>query len=249
MVIPSHFLKPNKKFKKIGGEIMSCGIYKITNLINGHMYIGMSKDIEKRFSDHKTKAIHSKRKDDLDKVLYKAIRKYGAENFSFEIIEECDENLLKEREIYWIKYYNTYEDRQHYNETPGGDIPGYNTVHIGEEHGMAILTEKDVLFCRECYEKGLRSRDIFNEHYLDCGITWSGFLRMWHGKTWKHVKPEVFKNKPHRRKYTQQDQEIISALFEESGLNLHQFSKTDECYVGYGTLYKMIHEPEFYQGK
>lgn len=40
---------------------MSCGIYKITNKENGHMYIGLSKNIERRFSDHKTKALNSKK--------------------------------------------------------------------------------------------------------------------------------------------------------------------------------------------
>lgn len=98
---------------------MSCGIYKITNKINGHSYIGLSKGIEKRFSEHKSKAIHSNKKDDLDKALYRAMRKYGIDNFSYEIIEECPEEKLKEREIYWISYYNTYENREDYNETPG----------------------------------------------------------------------------------------------------------------------------------
>lgn len=43
---------------------MSCGIYKITNKINGHSYIGLSNNIEHRFNDHKTKPFSSTRKDD-----------------------------------------------------------------------------------------------------------------------------------------------------------------------------------------
>ena len=144
--------------------MVQSGIYKITNKINGHSYIGLSKDIQKRWSDHKTKAYCSKREDDRRKALYCAFRKYGLENFTFEIVEEIDANDLekmKEREIYWIKYYNTYEDKAQYNETPGGDLPCKNTIHLGEDHGMAKLTEKDVVFCRECYRKGLRSRDVY----------------------------------------------------------------------------------------
>lgn len=87
---------------------------------------------------------------------------------------------MKEREKYWIKYYNTYEDRNHYNETPGGDLPGKNTIHIGEDHGMAKLTEEDVKFCRQKYKEGLRSRDIHTKYFKD-KINYSGFLRMWHG--------------------------------------------------------------------
>ena len=48
---------------------MSCGIYKITNLINGHSYIGMSKDIEKRIKDHFSHGLNGQRKDVLEKPL------------------------------------------------------------------------------------------------------------------------------------------------------------------------------------
>ena len=122
---------------------MSCGIYKITNLINGHSYIGMSKNIEKRIKEHFSHGLNGQRKDDLEKPLYKAFKKYGLKAFDWEILEECEESELKEREIYWIAYYNTYKDRQHYNETPGGDMPGKNTVHLGSEHGMAKLAESE----------------------------------------------------------------------------------------------------------
>lgn len=227
---------------------MSCGIYCIINNFNGHMYIGLSKNIEKRMKDHFNHGINSKRKDDLDKLLYKAFKKYGIENFSWKILEECPEEQLKEKEIYWIKYYNTYKNREHYNETPGGDCPGKNTVHLGEEHGMAKLTTEDVIFCRKEYAKGSRSRDIYEKYFKD-KITYEGFSRMWHGTNWKHIMPEIFNNNPHRAKYGEQDRDIIVSLFKKSGLSLSAFAKTEECYVGYGTLYKMVHEPDFYNGK
>lgn len=88
---------------------MSKGIYKITNNITKESYIGQSVNIEKRWSQHR------KAKDNY--AIHNAIQKYGIENFSFEIIELCD-NLI-EREIYWISYYNTY--LKGYNETPGGE--------------------------------------------------------------------------------------------------------------------------------
>lgn len=227
---------------------MSCGIYRIINKINGHMYIGLSKNIEKRIADHFNHGLNSLRKDDLDKVLYKAIKKYGKESFIWDILEECPLEQLKDREIYWIKYYNTYENREHYNETPGGDCPGRNTVHYGEDHGMAKITEEEVIFCRKAYLRGERSRKIYNKYFSD-KISYSGFLRMWHGQTWKHIMPEVFNKNPHPAKYTAADRDILTALFKESDLSLSAFSKTKECYVGYGTLYKMIHTPDFYNGK
>lgn len=138
--------------------------------------------------------------------------------------------------------------REHYNETPGGDFVGEKNVHRGEDHGMAILSEKEVIQCRIYYKEGYRSHDIYNKYFKD-KIKYSSFLSMWHGTTWKHIMPEVFENNPHRSKMTAKDRDIIVALFKESGLSLNKFSKTKECYVGYGTLYNMVHHPEFYDNK
>lgn len=224
-------------------------IYMYKNKINGHMYIGLASNPQRRYSEHKNAALNPN-SDEYDYPIHAAIRKYGLENFDFIILEDNLSSVekMKEREQYWIKYYNTYEDRAHYNQTPGGDCVGEKSIHRGEEHGMAKLTEKDVIFCRECYQKGLRSRDIWNKYFSE-KITYVGFLRMWHGKTWKHIKPEVFNFNPHRGNYTAADRDIITALYRQSGLTLNQFQKTKECYVGYGTLYKMVHDPSFYDNK
>lgn len=89
---------------------MSCGIYKITNTINGKTYIGQSSNIEERWKKHKYA------NDDF--AIHKAMRKYGIENFTFSIVEECATEELNNREIYWINYYNSLEDG--YNMIPGG---------------------------------------------------------------------------------------------------------------------------------
>ena len=98
---------------------MTVGIYKITNKINGHCYIGQSTQIEKRWSNHKVAAYNSESKS-YNYPLYRSFRKYGVENFSFEIIEECSNELLNEKEKYWIDFYSP-----EYNQTIGGD---YKTV-------------------------------------------------------------------------------------------------------------------------
>ena len=153
-------------------------IYQYKNKINGHMYIGLTNNAKRRFLDHLSSSKNPKSKD-YNNTIHKAIRKYGIENFDFNLIEENIETLqkAKEREQYWISFYNTYNDRSHYNETPGGDMPGEKTVHLGEEHGMAKLKQTDVEFCRKAYKDGKRSRDIYNKYYQDV-ITYSGFLRM-----------------------------------------------------------------------
>lgn len=93
-----------------------CGIYKITNNINGKVYIGQSICIEKRWKNHKN--YFGKGKEDYP--LYRAFSKYGIDNFSFEVIEECEVDLLNEREIYWISFYNSNQRKFGYNQTLGG---------------------------------------------------------------------------------------------------------------------------------
>ena len=88
------------------------GIYKITNKINNKAYIGQSIDIEHRWKTHISR--HS-----TCSAIHKAIEKYGTDNFIFEVLEECKQKELNDKEIYWIKYYNTFEDG--YNLTRGGD--------------------------------------------------------------------------------------------------------------------------------
>lgn len=89
---------------------MSCGIYKITNLVNGKVYIGQSINIERRWEKHKTS------NDDF--AIHQAIKKYGLSNFTCEIIEECNQDELNEKEIYWINQYDSIKNG--YNMIPGG---------------------------------------------------------------------------------------------------------------------------------
>ena len=95
-------------------------IYKITNLINQKIYIGKTIDsIYNRFSKHKYEAIYHPER---TSPLHAAIRKYGPDNFIIEKVEECNNEILSERERYWIKFYNSYEDKNvGYNATPGGE--------------------------------------------------------------------------------------------------------------------------------
>ena len=84
---------------------MSCGIYKITNKINNKIYIGQSVNIEQRFYTHCSDAMN---KTD-NNYFHNAIRKYGAESFLIETVENCDDNELNNKEIYWIGFYKSYK--------------------------------------------------------------------------------------------------------------------------------------------
>lgn len=91
-------------------------IYKITNTINGKSYIGQTiQNVKERFYQHcATKC--SKAVSNM--AIHRAIKKYGKSNFTVEVIEEINSANLNDRERYWIKYYNSYNNG--YNSTKGG---------------------------------------------------------------------------------------------------------------------------------
>ena len=97
------------------------GIYVFRNKVNGKCYVGQSINIRKRFSQHMNKYRSGK-----EYPLYRALRKYGLENFEFEILETFPDLsredlsvILNEREIYWIEQCNSFKDG--YNQTLGGE--------------------------------------------------------------------------------------------------------------------------------
>ena len=109
-------------------------IYKITNLINGKLYIGKtSNSIKERWREHRN-SINTA--NSWDRSIYQAIRKYGKENFSWEIIEECSKEELDNKEIYWISYYNSYKNG--YNQTTGGECTHGNGIKSTKEQVSKI---------------------------------------------------------------------------------------------------------------
>lgn len=128
---------------------MACGIYKITNLINGNSYIGQSVDIKRRWRNEKAAAFNED-SPSYNTVLSKAFRRYCSinqgkvdfSNFSFEILEECLVSDLSKQEQYYIAKYDTYNNG--YNMTEGGDTPH-----------TQILTKQQVLQIVECLQTDL----------------------------------------------------------------------------------------------
>lgn len=116
---------------------MAYQIYKITNKINNKSYIGLTtRNYLTRWKEHIQVAFDTKSKD-YNAIFKKAIRKYGIDAWTIEVIEQLqdeDLDLLKEREKYWIKYYNTYafnENSAGYNSTYGGDgTVGFQNINI-----------------------------------------------------------------------------------------------------------------------
>ena len=84
-------------------------VYKITNTITNDFYIGSSKDVKKRWADHKKPSTWKRFPNN---PMYLDMQKYGVEKFDFEILEEVEEGSLKEKEQKFIETLKpTYNDR------------------------------------------------------------------------------------------------------------------------------------------
>ena len=119
-------------------------IYKITNKINGKSYIGQTiQNVKERFYQHcATKCSQAV----LNMVIHKAITKYGKSNFTIEVIEEVESANLNDRERYWIRYYDSYNN-------------GYNSTEGGQD-GIKLFKNLDTESIVREYKSGKSLREI-----------------------------------------------------------------------------------------
>lgn len=136
---------------------MTIGIYMFTNNINGMSYIGQSTNIERRYKEHMTR-------NGEKTFFHKELRKYGKENFSFSILEECLEKDLNCKEMHYIYIKKTLFPYG-YNISAGVNIgrlnklEGYNCIEeikeilknnevsmieIGKMYGISDQTVSDI---------------------------------------------------------------------------------------------------------
>jgi group I intron endonuclease len=115
-------------------------IYCWTNIQTNKKYIGKTiEGLDKRTKRHLTETIKKNYK------FSKALKKYTKDDWVICVIEECDENLLSERECYWIDYYDTY--KKGYNSTTGGEgssgriFSEKSKIKMRDSHKGKILSE------------------------------------------------------------------------------------------------------------
>lgn len=109
-------------------------IYKITNKLNGMLYVGETSNFQMRVRDHincgkRGYKYKNRMGPDFRKGLYTDMRKLGIENFEFKILENCAKEERLKKEKYWIEKLNSYEN-------------GYNDSLFAGVHGKCEGVEK-----------------------------------------------------------------------------------------------------------
>ena len=92
---------------RVIGSGIHTGIYKITNIQNQMCYVGQAANIADRWKTHIKRGIGAE--PPINNKLYPAMKEFGVENFTFEIIEECQRNQLNDREDYWQDVFKAKE--------------------------------------------------------------------------------------------------------------------------------------------
>lgn len=156
-------------------------VYKITNNINNKLYVGITsrKRVNDRWSQHRCMGKTEYEGD--NSLLHKAMRKYGVDCFSFEVIEEVDNSLLFEREKYWIAYYNS-KTPNGYNLTDGGERTfGFESPRKGVPRSQEV---KDKLKASWTEER----REEYKQRVL-------GEKNPMYGKKWSEEYISLFREK------------------------------------------------------
>jgi len=129
-------------------------IYLAKNLLNGKCYVGQTKNFEERVKGHLREA-------DVGRgyAFHSAIRKYGKENFVFEIIDECNDDVANERERIWIERFDSF--KRGYNLTSGGDC-----FEFSEETIQKIKDANSNVTDETRYARGsaFRGKHLSEEH-------------------------------------------------------------------------------------
>ena len=214
-------------------------IYKITNKINNKVYIGLTKcTLQYRWTKHIGECNNVKN----SKQLYKAMRKYGIENFTIEKIDHTDNfEKLGELERFYIKQYNSQNPKYGYNLTAGGERNQWDA------NPSSKLTYDDIVKIRTIYAEGILSKqECWSQYYKD-KISFKGFEKIWCGISWQNILPEVYTkdninlHKNFRRNCGPKNGNTKSTDYNVLEIRKYYVNHTlKETYLKYGKNYKNI---------
>lgn len=169
------------------------GIYYFRNKLNGKYYVGQAEHLRKRLRHH----VSNFKCNRYDNPIYRALKKYGWENFDWGILEEFKDepmeiikNKLDEAEERYIKQFNSY-GATGYNQTYGGDggIKGYKFTEEQIKHQKEIAKNKNkVLTGCEIFFYDLETKEYGTQ------ISWSEFRKIHNIKS-NHLNVLVHSNR------------------------------------------------------
>ena len=176
-------------------------VYKITNNINNKVYIGITNNYKKRWSNEKNNPKNPKNQ----QVITQAIAKYGKDNFTFELLFSnltIEEACQKEQEL--IFEYDCLIPKG-YNVDKGGKYHPNRPPQFGEKNGRSLLTDEEALYIKDNRDKPMY---ILYEEFSD-KISYESFKKCYKHQTYTHLpitKPEY----PYNNEFSNQ--------FKENGL-------------------------------
>lgn len=127
-------------------DCTTSGIYIITCLPTGKIYVGSSVNISRRWRGHKNELRNGKH---YNRYLQSAWNKYGEASFVFEALELCEPNLLQERERFWIGTLESDHRRYGFNQTREVDAPMRGKKHSLESRAKLSVALKGRKFSLE----------------------------------------------------------------------------------------------------
>jgi group I intron endonuclease len=233
--------------KIVDFDINRTGIYCIQNMINNKRYIGKTEDsFKERWKEHKRTL---KNGSHFSEHLHNSWKKYGSENFIFQIVEYVNDlDILSEREGYWIEYYESWKRDKGYNLerfVEGRQIKseetrkkisiansGENHVFFGKkrpEHSKAMSGENNPMFGTVCFWRGkkrpehaekMRGIVVSEETRKKLSIANSGENNAMAKLTWAIV--EEIREKFESGEYTQRE---LAKEYEAEPMTIHNIVK------------------------
>ena len=158
-------------------------LYMITNLINDKKYIGVTNNPKKRWENHKCN-------NDPSMAIAKAIKKYGKENFRFEVLlSNIPIDEIDNYEIGYIKKYHTHvSEKKGYNVSYGGKcFEGFEEDTRGENNHNAHLSKEEAEYIKS--HRNLPMYVLYDD--FSEKISYDAFKNIYHDKTYKNIRPTV----------------------------------------------------------
>ena len=199
-------------------------VYKITNQINNKVYIGITNNYKKRWSNECCNSKDPKRQ----QVITRAIEKYGKDNFHFEILYShltIEEACEKEKEL--IQFYGSLTP-EGYNVDPGGEYHPHGHPMYGSKNGNSKLSDEQAQYIKD--HRNLPMYVLYEE-FNDI-LSWEAFKKCYQHITYTNI-PITVEEYPYNLQY--------SAQFHQNGLEYDEVVDIRQRYAN-GEHWEKVYE-------